>query len=164
MLACVGLKQLRSRETAAIAPAEAAIELPIFLQNGLILLVGETRDALRMEHNQTTNFRNSAAQVFLGGIALAFVTLAFLWLHVDLASAALANSLAQSGSLPRTRTGCSTRSSPPDPAAWAWDSRSAVRSWKLTGDVCQLPAMLVRVRHFNSSCLCIRRIRRDRAS
>jgi K+-sensing histidine kinase KdpD len=43
-----------------------------------------------MEHDQTTNFRNSAAQFFLGSIALAFVTLAFLWPHVDLASAAFA--------------------------------------------------------------------------
>jgi K+-sensing histidine kinase KdpD len=43
-----------------------------------------------MELNQTKNFRNSAAQFFLGSIALAFVTLAFFRLHVDLASAAFA--------------------------------------------------------------------------
>ena len=30
-----------------------------------------------MVHNQTTNFRNLAAQFFLGGIALALATLAF---------------------------------------------------------------------------------------
>jgi PAS domain S-box-containing protein len=36
--------------------------------------------------NQTTNFRNSAAQLLLGSIALALVTLAFFRLGVDLAS------------------------------------------------------------------------------
>ena len=39
-----------------------------------------------MTRNQTMNFRNSAAQFFLGSIALALVTLAFFWLDVDLAS------------------------------------------------------------------------------
>jgi hypothetical protein len=39
-----------------------------------------------MVHNRTTNFRNLAAQVFLGSIALASVTLAFVRLGVDLAS------------------------------------------------------------------------------
>jgi PAS domain-containing protein len=39
-----------------------------------------------MVHNQTTNCRNLAAQFFLGGIALASVTLAFFRLDVDLAS------------------------------------------------------------------------------
>jgi hypothetical protein len=39
-------------------------------------------------HNQTTNFRNSAAQSLLGSIALALVTLAFFWLRADLASTA----------------------------------------------------------------------------
>ena len=42
--------------------------------------------------------------------------------------------------------------SPPNPAAWAWDSRSAVRSSKLTGDDYRAPAMLGRVRRFNSLC------------
>jgi light-regulated signal transduction histidine kinase (bacteriophytochrome) len=41
-----------------------------------------------MVHSQTTNFRNSAAQCFLGSIALALVTLAFFRIHVDLASTA----------------------------------------------------------------------------
>src|ERR1700737_2209339 len=41
-----------------------------------------------MVHSQTTNFRNSAAQFFLGSIALALVTLAFFRIHVDLASTA----------------------------------------------------------------------------
>src|SRR5258706_15504808 len=36
-------------------------------------------------------------------------------------------------------TRCSTLSSPPNPAAWAWDSRSAARSWKLMGDDCGRP-------------------------
>jgi hypothetical protein len=35
---------------------------------------------------------------------------------------------------------------------WAWASRPAVRSWKLTGDNCQLPAMRGAVRRSNSSC------------
>src|ERR1700730_8118094 len=34
-------------------------------------------------------------------------------------------------------TGYSTSSSPPNPAAWAWDSRSAVRSWKPTMAGCR---------------------------
>ena len=41
-----------------------------------------------MVHNRTTNFRNLAAQFFLGSIALALVTLAFFRIHVDLASTA----------------------------------------------------------------------------
>jgi PAS domain S-box-containing protein len=40
--------------------------------------------------NQTTNFRSSAAQFFLGGTALALATWAFFWLQVDLASTAFA--------------------------------------------------------------------------
>jgi hypothetical protein len=67
------------------------------------------------------------------------------------------------GISPVTRTGCSTPSSPPNPAAWVWDSRSAVRSWKLTEDDCGLTAMRAPVRHFNSFCLCTRRRRSDRA-
>jgi hypothetical protein len=43
-----------------------------------------------MVHNQTTNFRNLAAQFFLGSIALALVTLAFFRIHVDLASTTFA--------------------------------------------------------------------------
>jgi hypothetical protein len=43
-----------------------------------------------MVHNQTRNFRNLAAQFFLGSIALALVTLAFFRLGVDLASTAFA--------------------------------------------------------------------------
>ena len=43
-----------------------------------------------MVQNQTTNFRNLAAQCFLGSIPLALVTLAFFWLGVDLASTAFA--------------------------------------------------------------------------
>jgi PAS domain S-box-containing protein len=62
----------------------------IFLENALILLVRETRDALRMMRNQITNFWNAAAQFFLGGIALALVTVVFYRLHVDLASTAFA--------------------------------------------------------------------------
>jgi hypothetical protein len=41
-----------------------------------------------MVHHQTANFRNSAAQFFLGSIALALVTLAFFRIHADLASTA----------------------------------------------------------------------------
>ncbi|MDB4871040.1 MAG: multi-sensor signal transduction multi-kinase [Gemmatimonadales bacterium] len=37
---------------------------------------------------------------------------------------------------PRTRTGCSSPSSPPNPVVWAWDYRSAVRSSKPTGAGC----------------------------
>jgi K+-sensing histidine kinase KdpD len=43
-----------------------------------------------MMRNQTTNFRHSAAQFFLGSIALALVTLAFFRAGVDLASTASA--------------------------------------------------------------------------
>jgi K+-sensing histidine kinase KdpD len=43
-----------------------------------------------MVHNQTTNFRNLAAQFFLGSIALASVTLAFFRLGVDLSSTTFA--------------------------------------------------------------------------
>jgi signal transduction histidine kinase len=53
---------------------------------------------------------------------------------------------------PTTPTDCSAPSSPPNPAAWAWDSRSAVRSSKLTGDDYRALAMLGRVRRFNSLC------------
>jgi len=41
-----------------------------------------------MMRNQIMNFRSSAPQFFLGSIALALVTLAFFWLHVDLATTA----------------------------------------------------------------------------
>src|SRR5229473_1776193 len=60
-------------------------------------------------------------------------------------------------------TGCSRPSSPPSPAAWAWGSQSADRSWRPTEDVCQLPATRGPVLHFNSSCPSIRRTRHDRA-
>jgi PAS domain S-box-containing protein len=63
---------------------------PIFLQNALILLVRETMDVLRMMRSQITKFWNSAAQFFLGAIALALLTLVFYRLHVDLASTAFA--------------------------------------------------------------------------
>src|SRR6266851_7131850 len=64
--------------------------LPIWLQNALILSVRETRDALRMVHHRTTNFRSSAEQFFLGSIALASVNLAFLRPGLYLASTAFA--------------------------------------------------------------------------
>jgi hypothetical protein len=44
-----------------------------------------------MMRSQITNFWNLAAQFFLGGIALPLLTLAFFWLHVDLASTAFAH-------------------------------------------------------------------------
>jgi hypothetical protein len=64
--------------------------LPIVLQNALILSVRESRDALRMVHHRTTNFRSSAEQFFLGSIALASVNLAFLRPGLYLASTAFA--------------------------------------------------------------------------
>src|ERR1700688_1938198 len=70
--------------------------------------------------------------------------------------------IAASGSPPRMPTGCSTPSSPPNPAAWAWDYRSAVRSSKPTGDGCRRPTMWGRARGFSSYCHCIKRIRHDR--
>ena len=86
-----GLRATSVQGTASIAPAEAAIELPIFLQNVLISCSSESpRDALRMVHNQTTNLRNLAAQFFVGSIALALVTLALFRLGIDLASTAFA--------------------------------------------------------------------------
>ena len=39
-----------------------------------------------MMRNQTENFRNWAAQFFLGNIALALVTLVFFWPGVDSAA------------------------------------------------------------------------------
>ena len=68
----------------------AATELPILLQNALLLSVQEARDALRMVHNRTTNFQSSAEQIFLGSIALASVNLAVLRLGIYLASTAFA--------------------------------------------------------------------------
>src|SRR5580704_16765304 len=44
-----------------------------------------------MKRNQTTHFGDSAAQFFLGSVALAVVTLAFIRLHVDLATTAFAD-------------------------------------------------------------------------
>lgn len=44
-----------------------------------------------MIRNQTMNFGRLAAQFFLGSATLVLVTLALLWLHVDLASTAFAN-------------------------------------------------------------------------
>jgi hypothetical protein len=41
-----------------------------------------------MTRSQIRNFWNLAAQFFLGGIALAWVTLDFFWLQVNIASAA----------------------------------------------------------------------------
>ncbi len=73
-----------------MASRRAATELPILLQNALILSVRETRDALRMVHNRTTNFRSSAERFFLGSIALASVNLAFLRPGIYLASTAFA--------------------------------------------------------------------------
>jgi hypothetical protein len=63
--------------------------LPIFLQNALIPCSSESPGTLcEWCANETTNLRNLAAQFFLGGIALALVTLAFLRLGIDLASIA----------------------------------------------------------------------------
>ena len=45
-------------------------ELLIFLQSALILVAGAPGRSAMMMRNQTTNFRNSAAQFFLGSIAL----------------------------------------------------------------------------------------------
>jgi PAS domain S-box-containing protein len=44
-----------------------------------------------MKRNQTMKFGGAAAQFFLGSVALAVVTLAFIRLHVDLATAAFAD-------------------------------------------------------------------------
>jgi PAS domain S-box-containing protein len=46
---------------------------------------------LRMTPNQTRNFAGSAAQLFLGGLALALVTLTCFLLHADLAATAFAD-------------------------------------------------------------------------
>jgi hypothetical protein len=57
-----------------------------------------------------------------------------------------------SGSPPRTPTGCSTPSSPLNPAVWVWDSRSAVRSSKLTGDGCGARQTYPTAPRFSSPC------------
>ena len=43
-----------------------------------------------MKRNQTRNLARLTAQFFLGSIVLVLATLAFVWLHVDLATAAFA--------------------------------------------------------------------------
>jgi len=50
------------------------------------------------------------------------------------------------------RTGCSTPSSPPNPAAWVWDSRSAVRSWQPTMAGCGPRQTYPTVPRFSSAC------------
>jgi hypothetical protein len=62
-----------------------------------------------------------------------------------------------SGSPPKMQTGSSTLFSPPNPTAWVWGYRSAVRLSKLTVDDYPSPAMRDRVRRFNSFYRCIRR-------
>src|SRR5438105_10674034 len=54
-------------------------------------------------------------------------------------------------------TDCSTLSSPPNPAAWAWAYRSAARSSMLTEDDCPSPEISVPGRRSCSLCHCIRR-------
>ena len=46
-------------------------ELPILFQSALIPFAGDPGRAAMMTRNQTTKFRNSSAQFFLGSIALA---------------------------------------------------------------------------------------------
>ncbi len=60
--------------------------------------------------------------------------------------------IAASGSPPKMRTGCSMSSSPPNPAAWAWDFPSAVRSWRLTGGDYGPPPTYPTVPRSNSRC------------
>src|SRR5215469_15209289 len=63
--------------------------LPLFCAKCSILPAGWRWFA--MTPNQTRNFAGSAAQFFLGGLALALVTLVFHWIHADLATAAFAD-------------------------------------------------------------------------
>jgi PAS domain S-box-containing protein len=65
-------------------------ELPILFQSALIPFAGDPGRAAMMMRNQTTKFRSSVAQFFLGSTALALATVTFLWLQVDLASTAFA--------------------------------------------------------------------------
>jgi hypothetical protein len=67
------------------------------------------------------------------------------------------------GSPPRMRTGCSTPSSPQNPVAWGWDSRSAVRSWKITGVGCGPRPTYPTVLRFNLPCRCTQTPRREAA-
>ena len=60
--------------------------------------------------------------------------------------------IAASGSPPRMRTGYSTPSSLPNPAAWVWDSRSAVRSSKPTVAGCGPQQTYPTVQRFSSPC------------
>ena len=64
---------------------------------------------------------------------------------------------AASASPPRTPTGCSTPSLPPNPTAWAWACRSAARSSSSMADGCQPPTIPGPARHFSSPCHCIKR-------
>ena len=57
-----------------------------------------------------------------------------------------------SASTRRTPSGFSTPSSPPNPAAWAWDCRSAARSSRPMADGCPPPTIPGRGRRFNSPC------------
>src|SRR5580704_11641771 len=59
------------------------------------------------------------------------------------------------------RIGCSTPSSPPNPAAWAWDCRSAVRSWKPMAAGCGPRQTYPTVPRFNSPCRCTLTLRRE---
>src|SRR5271155_3218005 len=52
-----------------------------------------------------------------------------------------------------TRVSCSILSSPPKPAAWAWDYRSAVRLSNCTGGTSGLCPMYLTVRPSSSPCL-----------
>ena len=77
--------------TASNSLVEVGTNCRFFVQNALICSAGESRDGLRMKRNQTTHFGGAAAQFFLGSVALAVVTLAFIRLHVDLATTAFAD-------------------------------------------------------------------------
>src|SRR5689334_19770724 len=63
--------------------------LPLFCAKCSILSAGRRRFA--MIPKQTRNFAGSAAQFFLGGVALALVTLIFHQIHADLATTAFAD-------------------------------------------------------------------------
>ena len=54
--------------------------------------------------------------------------------------------------LSENAAGCSTPFSPPNPPAWVWDSRSAIRSWKPMAAGCGPPQMYPGVHRSSLRC------------
>ena len=82
--------------------------------------------------------------------------------HDEPASAGHGRRIAALDSPPIMRVSCSIPSSPPSPAAWVWDFRSAVRSSNFTAGASGPRPMYPTVRASSSPCLCIQQQGRPR--